>query len=164
MNETPIVIREIQNQDVDNLVAALAPDVSPAHVALQYEEYVAGSREILVAEYDGQTVGTVSTGGQKEQVPDTLWMFALDVGHQYRRRGIGTALIMAVEDEAAERGLEAVRLEVALDNMDAIRLYKRLGYDRTGSPITVRWSRLDRRGKPEQVLEQVWVLNKRVGR
>ena len=112
----------------------------------------------------GQTVGTVSIGGRKEQVPDTLWMFALDVGHQYRRLGIGTALIMAVEDEAAQRGLEAVRLEVALDNMDAIRLYKRLGYDRLGSPIIVRWSRLDRRGKPEQVVEQVWVLNKRVGR
>jgi ribosomal protein S18 acetylase RimI-like enzyme len=64
-----------------------------------------------------------------------LRLFALDVGLRFRGRGIGTALIEAVERRARRQGLRGVNLEVGVDNGDAIRLYERLGYRRRGSPV-----------------------------
>lgn len=69
-----------------------------------------------------------------------LWMlsddaqqdhFLLDgicVAAQARSRGIGTALMAAIEDEARARGYAAVRLEVIDSNWRAKALYQRLGY------------------------------------
>ena len=90
---------------------------------------------MLIAESDGEVVGTVSVGGVGNQIPYMLRLFALDVGLRFRGRGIGTALIEAVERRARRQGLRGVNLEVGVDNGDAIRLYERLGYRRRGSPV-----------------------------
>jgi ribosomal protein S18 acetylase RimI-like enzyme len=55
-------------------------------------------------------------------------MFSLNVGAAFRRKGVGTALMEAVEQRARERGHQTVNLEVAVGNVDAVRLYKRRGY------------------------------------
>ena len=100
---------------------------------MRFEESLDGYREILVAELDGCPVGSVSTGGHRFQRPDSLRLFALDVGEAFRGRGVGTALVNAVEATAADRALTEVNLEVAIENEDAARLYERLGYKRLGS-------------------------------
>jgi ribosomal protein S18 acetylase RimI-like enzyme len=46
-----------------------------------------------------------------------------------RGEGIGTGVIAAMEAEARERGVPAIGLGVAVDNVNAARLYRRLGYD-----------------------------------
>jgi len=52
----------------------------------------------------------------------------LDVLPQARRRGIGTALLLSAESLARSRGCRAVGLGVGVDNPEAERIYRRLGY------------------------------------
>jgi ribosomal protein S18 acetylase RimI-like enzyme len=54
--------------------------------------------------------------------------FGVSVVGDFRGRGIGRALIAALEAWAAEHGVERVILNVAEANVDAIRLYHALGY------------------------------------
>ena len=49
-----------------------------------------------------------------------------------RGKGVGTALIEAVEALARQRRCHSLRLEVHTDNQSAMRLYERMGYRRIG--------------------------------
>lgn len=59
--------------------------------------------------------------------------YSLAVAPAYRGRGIARELLGSAERAGAARGLEAVRLEVDVNNTGAIRLYESLGYARVGS-------------------------------
>ena len=117
---------------------------------------------MLVAELDGQVVGTVSMGGHGFQRPGSLRLFALDVGAAFRRRGVGTALVKAVEAMASGRALDEVNLEVAIGDRDAIRLYERLGYRRHGDPVSDRWERRLDDGSSQLVDVPSWVMINRL--
>jgi [ribosomal protein S18]-alanine N-acetyltransferase len=157
-----IVVRPCEVDDVPTLAAALATEVSTAQVNLRFEEHQAGYRQMLVAELEGQVLGTVSMGGGKHQLPGSLRMLALDVGPAFRGQGVGSALIAAVEEEARRRDLKAVNLEVAVENADAIRLYERLGYRQVGEPFVDRWMRRRDDGGQEQVEERSLAMVKRL--
>jgi ribosomal-protein-alanine N-acetyltransferase len=55
-------------------------------------------------------------------------IITLDVRSHARRRGIGGMLIDAAEVWLCDAGCEAVYLETAVDNQNAIRFYKKHGY------------------------------------
>jgi ribosomal-protein-alanine N-acetyltransferase len=57
----------------------------------------------------------------------------LDVHPSYRRQGIGTMLVRALEEQFLAKGAVFSRLEVALENTAALSLYRMLGY--TGDEI-----------------------------
>lgn len=158
--ELGISVRPAQASDIPKLTCALASDVGAEQIANRFQEATEGYREMLVAESSGFTVGTVSMSGHRFQIPGSLRMFALDVGPAYRRQGIGTLLIEAVEAKAGHEGFEKINLEVALDNDGAIRLYERLGYRRVSAPVTDRWTLLTEDGRYEQVEERSWVMVK----
>lgn len=101
--------------------------------------------------------------GHGHQRPDSLRMFALDVGPSSRRRGVGTALIAAIGEVARDRGVRHVNLEVSVENGYAVRLYERLGYERVGEPEIVRWSRPAEDGGVEEVDDLWWVMVKQLG-
>jgi ribosomal protein S18 acetylase RimI-like enzyme len=148
-----IIVRKAQEEDIGALVDALAPEVSARQVAHRWQEHQEGYREMLVAEVNGCVIGTVSINGHRSRQSESLRMFALDVGSGFRHRGVGSALIEATEEEACRLGLRIVRLEVAVENHDAIRLYERLGYQRRGDPIEDCWWRLRDDGSHEEVRE-----------
>mmetsp|Transcript_19967 Transcript_19967/g.57081 ORF Transcript_19967/g.57081 Transcript_19967/m.57081 type:complete len:171 (+) Transcript_19967:127-639(+) len=60
-----------------------------------------------------------------------LYIMTLAVLPAYRSRDIGTELIKDLEKTAREMGLEGIFLHVWTTNEDAIRFYKRLGFDTT---------------------------------
>ena len=155
-------IRCVKEGDVEGLIHALSPDVSAAQVNQRFEESQLGYRTMLVAELDGSTVGTVSLGGSRFQRPESLRMFALDVGSAFRGRGIGTALIHAVENVAVDMGRDEVNLEVSVENQSAIRLYERLGFQRLPECVTDRWEQRGDDGSTMTVEEQSWIMVKRV--
>ena len=62
----------------------------------------------------------------------TTHVVALWVAPQARRRGVGRALLGAVEREALGAGAETLSLWVREDNTVALRLYGALGYAATG--------------------------------
>ena len=70
-------IRPAREGDLGALNVALAPDIDAAQVRHRLEESLHGHREMLVAELDGQAVGTVSMGGSSFQRPGSLRLFAL---------------------------------------------------------------------------------------
>jgi GNAT superfamily N-acetyltransferase len=76
----------------------------------------------LVAEEDGQVVGVLTyiLG------TDSCEVLALHAAE--RLRGVGTALLRAVEELAAGSGCSSLSLITTNDNLDALRFYQRRGF------------------------------------
>lgn len=55
-------------------------------------------------------------------------VYTLDVHPFSRRKGVGLALLQEIEKRLQHLGAEAIRLEAALENPEAVRLYRRAGY------------------------------------
>ena len=90
---------------------------------------------LYVVAWDGDTpVGHVHLLWESEYDAVRSWfgrqpeINALNVAPALQGRGIGTALVADAERRAAERGAESIGLAVEVANVDARRLYERLGY------------------------------------
>ena len=59
---------------------------------------------------------------------DTGFIYTLDVHPDYRRKGVGTMLIRALEERLCSQGAARIRLEAAIKNPAALELYRRAGY------------------------------------
>jgi ribosomal-protein-alanine N-acetyltransferase len=55
-------------------------------------------------------------------------IITIDVISEARRSGVGSALLRAAEEKLAQAGTHAVALETPVNNLPAIRFYKREGY------------------------------------
>ena len=131
-----IEIRSVTESDIEPLARYLTHKPNAQSIRVRYNEVGLGHREMLVALIDGEPVGTVSIGGSAvESHSDALYLFALDVSPRHRRHGIATALINAVEAIAVIRRLGAVALKVSVENPNAARLYRSLGYDEHGELV-----------------------------
>lgn len=101
-----------------------------------------GESIYLIAWIDGVPVG------QGEVVFEPLReLRSLHVVATHRRRGIGTAIILAAEEASREAG--ELSVGVGLDNSGARRLYGRLGYRATGEVSTTRYRYVDADGEHE---------------
>lgn len=74
------------------------------------------------------------------------WIATIAVDPSFRRRGIGTALLHACENQL---GVPRARLTVRLSNQNAIRLYEREGYQ----TLDV-WKAYYNDGEDAQVMEK----------
>lgn len=80
----------------------------------------------LVAEVSGRVVGYVCGVVRRDGYGHIV---SLCVHPEYRRRGIGKAMMIAIEDAFMKNfGLCRFRLEVRVSNEPAVRLYEKLGY------------------------------------
>jgi ribosomal protein S18 acetylase RimI-like enzyme len=110
----------------------------PRTVRIEY----AGSRPMLGEENWSQykalliaTVGKIPVGyiGTSEQVPSkVMWITACAVREDYRRQGIGTALILAAQEWGAEKGFRKAILELQSKNHPGVQLARKLGYEFCG--------------------------------
>jgi GNAT superfamily N-acetyltransferase len=76
----------------------------------------------LLAEEDGRLLGVLT------YVVDGARCEVLTLHADERRRGVGSALIAAVRDIAAEAGCTTLWLITTNDNVDALRFYQRRGF------------------------------------
>ena len=90
------------------------------------------------------------------------YLFAFRVKPQWQNRGIGQYLMQFIEQDLQKRGFRYVTLNVARNNLDAIRLYQRIGYKIIG-PRSGLWSYRDHEGRLQQVNEPSWRMMKRIG-
>ena len=82
----------------------------------------------LIASINGEVAGFII--GLLEDSEERIigHVYTIDVKHKFRRMGIGSALLEALERVFISRGAESCRLEVRLDNTAAKRLYLKHGY------------------------------------
>ena len=82
----------------------------------------------VVALENDQVVGYVGS----QTVLGETDMMNLAVSPEYRRMGIGEALVNALVPRLAERGSHSLMLEVRVSNKPAIQLYEKLGFVQVG--------------------------------
>src|SRR6476659_4784825 len=96
------------------------------------EQVSASRRALLVAEDDRGICGTVQLLlAQPENQPHRADVAKMLVHRRTRRRGLGAALMRAVESAARDCGKTLLVLD-AVTGGDAARLYERLGWSRVG--------------------------------
>ena len=112
-------------------VVALWQEVLPDHAP--HNEPATVIRNKLAVERDlffvavrdkDDLVGTVMGGYDGHRG----WVYSVAVRPQFRRQGIGRALVTCLEAALAERGCLKINLQVRASNADVVAFYERLGY------------------------------------
>jgi ribosomal-protein-alanine N-acetyltransferase len=80
----------------------------------------------LIADLDGHPVGFLA-GVISSDSQARILMFAVSSG--WRRRGFGRQMMDAFVQTCVMRGLRRIELEVRISNEEAIRFYKRYGFE-----------------------------------
>jgi RimJ/RimL family protein N-acetyltransferase len=87
---------------------------------------------VFVAEEHGAVVGRLSISRDAHPASEHVADLGLMVAREFRRRGIGTALMQAAERWARRQGVRKLELHVFPHNEAAIALYEGLGYAKEG--------------------------------
>ncbi|MEV0616937.1 GNAT family N-acetyltransferase [Nonomuraea sp. NPDC050404] len=87
--------------------------------------YLACGGDFLVGEVDSRVV---SMGGLKPIDTNTAEICRLRVHPEFQRRGLGAAMLIALEQRAVELGFLGVRGDTTLNQEAALALYERQGW------------------------------------
>jgi N-acetylglutamate synthase-like GNAT family acetyltransferase len=133
-----MTIRDAEPRDVPALARLLEQLGYPAaeEAVLRRLERIEASPadRLFVAELDGSVVGLagVHVSPSLEHDRDAAKVSAIVVDEGHRRRGVGRALLDAVEAEARERRCALVFLTTAERRGEAHEFYRRSGWEETG--------------------------------
>ncbi|MEV6522940.1 GNAT family N-acetyltransferase [Longispora sp. NPDC051575] len=121
----------------DSVPLALPPESTPP-VAFPDLGDIAGSfLEFLVVETDGHLVGM---GGLKPRSDTHAEVLRVRVHPAVRRRGVGRALLAALEDRAAELGFRGMFLDTTTNQPEVVAFYRGLGYTEAGRSTFPHWT------------------------
>ena len=127
---TTVMIRRLTLEDLETVVAMEGANrPAPWTEGVFRDELAAENRIYLAADEDG----VVGWGGLM-LVGDEAHVTNLLVAPEWRRRGIGLELMLALIEAAVSEGARHLTLEVRSKNEQARRLYARLGL----APVGVR--------------------------
>ncbi len=120
----------------------------------------------LVEEPMGNTIGqafVMLTSREKKSADgvERAYVFSFRVKPAWRNRGVGSFLMHFIEDDLRSRGFQVVTLNVAKMNHDALRLYKRLGYQIFDTSAGL-WSYRDPDGVVHMMHEPSWRMMKNI--
>jgi len=121
-----IVVRRASREDIDQVFEIELASFRipyPRHLLRAYLE-ISGDY-FLVATAAGKVVGYAIGVVEKGRLGHVI---SLAVRPEWRRRGIGRALLNRLIELMADAGAEAIYLEVRKSNTAAIKLYKKLGF------------------------------------
>jgi ribosomal-protein-alanine acetyltransferase len=86
----------------------------------------------LVARENDKIVGFIIAMMYVDRNALSGHILTIDVSPAYRRKGIGQMLLQEIEKIFKAKGVKASHLEVREDNVAAISLYEKLGYQKIG--------------------------------
>lgn len=109
-------------------------DTDEANAREDIAAWTAENHDLFVIMKSDQPVGFLHLNMRGSTV---CWIEDIFVSEEFRRQGIASGAIRLAETLLKERGVKGVSMDVVPDNLPALRLYHRLGYDRL-SIITVR--------------------------
>jgi len=128
LNE-PVTFRAMTLADIDSVMAIERSSFTyPWSLRFFLQEFQTQCSRAVVAEIRGKIAGYVLFW----LLPDAVDVHNIAVHTEFRRRGIGRALLQQVVSQARERGSVRVTLEVRRSNFPAQRLYDSLGFLTTG--------------------------------
>lgn len=140
MGPEPRALRFLQRvMRSDQVIVAISPDGKLLGIAgfkTPKGSFASGQSADLTAIYGliGGSWRQIVLGLLSDGVDnDRFLLDGLCVDAGARGRGLGSALLAAICDEAHQRGFHHVRLEVIDTNWRAIALYKRLGFQVTAT-------------------------------
>ena len=124
-----MIIREMKPEDVP----AIAELEKQCFSAPWSENMIISSLENrlscwLVAEIEGAIAGYVGS----EAVLDSADMMNIAVAPEFRRQGVGAALVNGLVSRLQSKSVSFLLLEVRVSNVPAITLYERLGFEQVG--------------------------------
>jgi GNAT superfamily N-acetyltransferase len=126
--------RAYDAEAVAQLLMQLGYPSDASAVAQRLERLQVVGDRVIVAEHDGQVVGLahlqVTPALERDRPAGKLG--ALVVDEAQRGRGLGRALVEAVEAEARARGCDVLFLTTSEWRDDAHAFYERLGLEQTG--------------------------------
>jgi len=131
------MVRNLTAQDLDDVLVLAAESLEAPHWNRRdYEQILLAEpsdpllRCGLVADSGGKVAGfAVASWLRQETVAEVEGLF---VEQDYRRQGVGSALIAACMTWAVQAGASKVRLEVRASNTAAHALYRRHGFSPAG--------------------------------
>lgn len=125
-------VRRAVAADLDALLALEAASFDGDRLSrAQYRRHLdSDSALVLAASGHGQLLGSAVLFFRKGSTAARLYSLATRA--EARGQGVGRALLKAAEQHARRRGCRTLRLEVRVDNVAAIGLYEKHGYQRSG--------------------------------
>ncbi|MFN7035751.1 MAG: GNAT family N-acetyltransferase [Bellilinea sp.] len=87
------------------------------------------------------------------------YLYSFRVHHDFRHQGLGSRMVHHVEKDLIQRSFQVLTLNVAKDNLDALRLYLRLGFRIVAAEPGI-WSYVDDKGIRQIVEEPAWRMEK----
>ena len=96
--------------------------------ALSYDILENDNAFVIVAEYESEFAGYADIW----TVLDEADLNSIAVRVDFRRKGIGDAIMLAMTEMLSANGVATINLEVRVSNMPAIKLYKKYGFNECG--------------------------------
>lgn len=133
-----LTIRDARPPDAEaltRLVGQLGYPTSAEAVGRRVERLASSEADrLVVAEVEGKVVGLASVhiSLSVEYDEPAAKLSAIVVDEEHRRRGVGEALVAAMEAEARARGCCLIFLTTAERREDAHAFYSRIGFEETG--------------------------------
>ena len=144
-----VTIRSAQPDDATQLIAYIRSVLAESpHFLLESDEFDltedqerhwiqehldGPGRLVALAAVSGTVVGCLSFENGSHRRIAHRGSFGISVREAWRGQGIGTAMLQTLIDWAEANPLiDKIGLSVSADNVDAIRLYKRLGFVEEG--------------------------------
>jgi ribosomal protein S18 acetylase RimI-like enzyme len=111
---------------VIDLWSRVLTDSSPhnAPIASIQKKLAVADDLLLVAVAEASVVGTIMGGYDGHRG----WIYSVAVSPEFRRKGIGSALVRHVEEMLARRGCSKVNLQIRESNSAVSVFYEQLGY------------------------------------
>jgi ribosomal-protein-alanine N-acetyltransferase len=123
-----MTLRAVGQDEAETLAAVHWQAFSPGWSAAELSELLAGPGTYALLAEDANPVGMIlcrAVAGEAE-------ILTLAVVPQARRQGLARALTLAAAGLARQAKAEEMFLEVAVDNLAAVRLYESIGFRRAG--------------------------------
>lgn len=123
--ETKMVIRRMQERDVDAVTALEAASFTQPWLRHDFEEILTNPGRIYLVAVEGDTL---LGGCMMTEIAGEGDISNVAVSEKYRRRGIARALLTELIRIGESRDIYDYTLEVREQNMAARRLYEGLGF------------------------------------
>lgn len=99
-----------------------------------HEEIISGNRLVFIYKINGRFIGegalVLDNGDPDYTIPDRrIYVSRMIVKKEYRGRGIGSEILAFLIEKAKSMGYSEMSLGVDKDNVAALSLYRKYGFD-----------------------------------